>query len=175
MAEGSAADGKTTGKTRALFVYDFVDVSCPLDVARQWCSGDGRRLGPLASAAGQDAAALLMRIGPSWAAGRLSREVQVNLGWCRQRGEGVAVSMKWEAVHFPSLFPVLEGDLEFAPLGGPQCRMILSASYVAPLGELGRRLDKALLHRVAESTVRSFLVRLATALEADQVLPQGFT
>lgn len=83
--------------------------------------------------------------------------------------------MKWEAVHFPSLFPVLEGDLEFAPLGGPQCRMILSASYVAPLGELGRRLDKALLHRVAESTVRSFLVRLATALEADRVLPQSFT
>jgi hypothetical protein len=160
-------------KPRALFVYDFVDVAIPIDVARQWCAGDGRRLAPLASSAGEDAEALLVRIGPPWAAGRLSRDAQVTLGSCRDRGDGVAVSIRWEAAQHASFFPVLEGDLEFAPLGpstGPsaasQCRMILSASYVAPLGELGRRLDQAVLHRVAESTVRSFLHRMAAALEA---------
>jgi hypothetical protein len=47
--------------------------------------------------------------------------------------------------------------------------LILSASYVPPLGELGWRLDRALLHRVAESTVRSFLLRLAASLEARQM------
>ena len=43
-------------------------------------------------------------------------------------------------------------------------RLTLSASYVPPFGELGARLDRALLHRVAVSTVRSFLVRVAASL-----------
>lgn len=153
-------------KERALFVHDFVDVGRPIEVAEDWCHGDGSRLEPLASAAGQDAHELLVRIGPSWASGRISRDVRVALGACRERGAGLAVSIRWEAVQFPGLFPVLDGDLEFAPIGPSECRVILSASYVAPLGELGRRLDRAVLHRVAESTVRSFLVRLAATLES---------
>lgn len=147
-----------------LFVHDFVDVACPIEVARDWFSADGGRLDPLAEGAARDADELLMRIGPSWASGRLSREVRVSVGAYRERGAGLAISIKWEAVHLPMLFPVLDGDLEFAPVGPSHCRVIMSASYVAPLGELGRRLDRALLHRVAESTVRSFLVRLAETL-----------
>jgi hypothetical protein len=155
-------------KERALFVHDFVDVARPIEVAEDWCHGDGSRLEPLASEAGRDANELLMRIGPAWASGRISRDVRVALGACRERGAGLAVSIRWEAVQFPGLFPVLDGDLEFAPIGPSQCRVILSASYVAPLGELGRRLDRAILHRVAESTVRSFLVRLAAILEGTE-------
>ncbi|HMK97435.1 MAG TPA: hypothetical protein VK425_07805, partial [Acidimicrobiales bacterium] len=78
------------------------------------------------------------------------------------------LSIKWQAAERPALFPVLEGDLELVPLGADRSRLILSASYVPPLGELGRRLDRAVLHRVAESTVRSFLRRLASSLEADR-------
>lgn len=148
----------------SLFVHDFVDVSCPIEVAQQWCHGDGKRLEPLAISAGADANELLVKMGPSWAFGALSKEVRVTLGTCRERGTGIAVSIRWLAAQLPTLFPVLDGDLEFAPIGPSQVRVILSASYVAPLGELGRRLDRALLHRVAESTVRSFLVRLAQSL-----------
>ena len=151
---------------RTLFIYDFVDLALPLEAARGSFATGGKSLGPLACAASQDAKDLLVRIGPSGVARRLSRQVRVELGAPRDRGEGVVVPMRWEAAKLPSLFPVLDGDLEFAPLGPSQCRMILSASYVAPLGELGRRLDRAILHRVAESTVRSFLMRLAAALEA---------
>ena len=147
-----------------LFVHDFVDVACPIEVAQEWCRGDGRRLEPLAASAGRDADELLVRMGPSWVFGALTKDVRVTLGACRERGAGLAVSIRWVAAQLPALFPVLDGDLEFAPIGPSQIRVILSASYVAPLGEFGRRLDRALLHRVAESTVRSFLVRLADSL-----------
>ena len=167
-ALGMGETGAEGEKERALFIQDFVDVGQPIEAAEGWCHGDGSRLEPLASAAGEDAHELLVRIGPSWASGRLSRDVRVALGACRERGAGRAVSIRWEAMQFSGLFPVLDGDLEFAPIGPSQCRIILSASYVAPLGELGRRLDRAVLHRVAESTVRSFLVRLAATLESTE-------
>jgi hypothetical protein len=48
------------------------------------------------------------------------------------------------------------------------CRIALSASYLTPLGELGRRLDRAVLHHVARSTVRSFLSRLATSVRSEE-------
>jgi hypothetical protein len=63
------------------------------------------------------------------------------------------------------IFPMLDGDLELAPLGSERCRLTLSASYMPPFGDVGRALDRALLHRVAQSTVRSFLARVAMSLE----------
>jgi hypothetical protein len=63
---------------------------------------------------------------------------------------------------------MLSGDLELAPLEPHSCRLTLAASYIPPLGDLGRALDRALLHRIAQSTVRSFLAREATILEADE-------
>ncbi len=117
---------------------------------------------------------MLLRIGPSWAAGLLTHEVQVTLGPSRQRGSSIVVPIEWEAVGSAALFPVLSGDLEISPLGLDQSRIALSASYVPPLGELGRRLDRAIMHRAAASTVRSFLHRLAASLEpsgAESALP----
>jgi hypothetical protein len=157
---------------RVLFLYDFVDITRPFEALSELCRGDGSWLGSLASAAREDGEALLMRIGPSWVPRCVSREVRVTLGACRERETGLAASIRWEAVGLPSFFPVLEGDLKLAPLGPYDCRLILSASYVPPLGELGWRLDRALLHRVAESTVRSFLLRLAASLEAGQMPPE---
>jgi hypothetical protein len=116
---------------------------------------------------------MLMRIGPSWAAGVLARRVRIRLGRVHERGSTTVVPIGWESAVHPSLFPVLSGDLEITPLGEDTCRIGLSASYLTPLGELGRRLDRAVLHHVAQSTVRSFLGRLASSLEPEKERPQG--
>jgi hypothetical protein len=63
------------------------------------------------------------------------------------------------------LFPRLETDLEIAPLGAAITQITLRGRYEPPLGRPGRLLDEALLHRVAEATARSFLKRLAQAIE----------
>lgn len=152
-------------KRRALFVEDFVDVASRIDaVCLALLSGDGW-LEPLAGAAEEEGATLLMRIGPAWAPECLQREVRAQLGACRPRGEGFVLWLRWEETEHPALFPVLDGDLEVAPVGDGQTRITLSASYVPPLGLVGRGLDRALLHRLAQSTVRSFLTRVRAALE----------
>jgi hypothetical protein len=61
---------------------------------------------------------------------------------------------------------LLDGDLELAPLGPDQCRISLAATYTPALGRFGVQVDRALLHRVAASTVRSFLTQLASKLQS---------
>lgn len=154
----------TLSRRRALLIQDFADVDRPLESVRGRFVGDGRWLAPLADAANDEGESLRIRIGPDWASGRMTHQVQVHLGPPHQRGDAIVVPISWEAVGLRSLFPMLDGDVELAPLGEQRCRLTLSASYVPPLGELGARLDAALLHRVAASTVRSFLARLAASL-----------
>jgi hypothetical protein len=60
---------------------------------------------------------------------------------------------------------MLEGDLEVAPLDPQRFRVTLTASYVPPFGEVGRRLDDVLMNRIAHSTARAFLDRVADHLE----------
>ena len=95
----------------------------------------------------------------------MTTDVRVTLGQPRDRGDALVVPLAWDPSGFARFLPGLEGDVELAPLGPSQCRLTLSCSYVPPFGELGRQLDRALLHRVAQSTLRSFLARVARSIE----------
>ena len=64
---------------------------------------------------------------------------------------------------------MLDGNLEVVPLGPERCRVVLTAAYRPPFERAGQLLDQAFLHRVAESTVRSFLTQLACTVETDVV------
>jgi len=151
----------------AIFLEDFADIARPIEAARGYFVGDGQWLAPLASAAEEYGETLQLRVGPGWAPARVAREVLVTLGSPHDRGDALVVPIAWEPSELPALFPSLEGDIALAPRGPDRCRLTLSASYVPPLGELGRRLDRVLLHRVARSTVRSFLTRVVRSLEGE--------
>lgn len=153
------------GRTGLVLLQDFIDLPRSLELVRTGISNDDRWLVPLAREAEEDGEALLSRIGPGVGPRRLSREVSIELGGWRARGEGIAVSVRWGAVEAGRLFPAFDGDLELAPLGPELCRLVLMGSYTPPFGTLGRALDRALLHRVAESTARTFLVKLAQHFE----------
>lgn len=153
------------GRPGLVLLRDFIDLPRSLELVSAGINNDDRWLVPLAREAEEDGEALLSRIGPGVGSGRLSREVGIALGGWRARGEGIAVSVRWGAVEAGRLFPVFDGDLELAPLGPGSCRLVLMGSYTPPFGTLGWALDRALLHRVAESTARAFLVKLAQHLE----------
>ena len=155
----------TAVRRQRIFVEDFIDVARPLSTVRRRCARAGVWITDLAAAAEEDGETLRLQIGPTWAGGRVTREVEVDLGPMRERGEGFVVPLTWKATGLANFFPVLQGDLELAPLGSDHCRVTLSASYLPPFGDLGRTLDRALLHRVAQSTLRSFLARVAASLD----------
>lgn len=154
-----------------MLVEHSAEVGRPMEEIGSWCSSDSTWLEPLASAATSDGEACL-RVGPPWAGGRMGREVKFTVGACRTRGEATAVSVRWEAATLPALFPVLEADIEVRPLDEKRCLVTLCGSYMPPLGGLGLALDGAVLHLLAESTVSSFVDRLAASLERGESVAQ---
>lgn len=150
-----------------LFLQDFVDLAQPIGLIRPRFTGDGRWLTPLARAAQDEGESLRLRIGPDLASERITREVDVRVLGLREREDSLVLSLSWEATDLRRLFPVLDGDLELSPLGPDESRLVLSATYKPPLGAVGRVLDSVLFHRIAESTVRSFLRQVASSLEDD--------
>jgi hypothetical protein len=58
----------------------------------------------------------------------------------------------------------MEADLEVASLGPSATQLAISARYSPPLGIVGRMLDRAVLHRVAEATIKDFLDHLGSIL-----------
>jgi len=150
---------------RAILIQDFADVALPLRAIRGRFLDTADWLAPLASAAQDEGESVILRVGPAWAPEGVTREVRVSLGLVHFRNEALVIPLSWESVGLRSLFPVLDGQVEVAPLGDDSSRLTFSGSYTPPGGGLGARLDRALLHRVATSTVRSFLNNVAASLQ----------
>lgn len=96
---------------------------------------------------------------------RLDKRVEIALGEPLRIPTKTILPMTWRATGVEGLFPSLEADLEVASLGPSRTQLSISARYRPPMGALGRALDRALLHRVAEATAKDFLDRVAEAVQ----------
>lgn len=97
---------------------------------------------------------------------RVSKHVEVKIGEPVMGTERTWIPITWRATGPTGLFPVLDAELELASLGARLTQLSISARYQPPLGLVGRTMDKALLSRVAEATIKDFIDRLASAIEA---------
>lgn len=109
---------------------------------------------------------LLAEIGFPIDGHRLSKNVEIDVGEPITSPSRTWIPISWRATGASALFPVLDGDLELAPLGTELTQLSLNGRYQPPLGMLGKTIDKALLSRVAEATIKDFVDRLARAIEA---------
>ena len=111
---GPMCSTKKGGWMRFL-LEDSVDVSCSFEAVRERFVGEEAWFAQLASAA-EDEGEALLKIGPSWASGRVAREVRVTLGPPRDRGVTLVLPISWQSSELPGLFPVLEGEVELLAL-----------------------------------------------------------
>ena len=95
---------------------------------------------------------------------RVARTVAIELGQPVHTAGKVVLPLRWTPTDAPGLFPALEADLEVAPLPPDRTQLAMSARYVPPLGPLGKAIDRAILYRVAEATLKDFLDRVGEAL-----------
>lgn len=95
---------------------------------------------------------------------RLARTVAIELGELVRMPSKTVVPLRWQATGAAGLFPALDADLEIAPLGPHRTQLAMSARYVPPLGALGRAIDRTMLFRVAEATLKDFLDRVGEAV-----------
>lgn len=150
---------------RQMLVFDFIHIPLPVAQVRDRLLRGVPNIWQEAAAAAYDEGEdLLSRVGPFGPVPGLSKAVSVQVSNARIRGEGVVVQLRWSASGPTELFPVMEADLEIAPLGANQSQLGFSGSYDPPLGSVGRQLDRLLLHQLAEATVRAMLRQLVEAL-----------
>ena len=74
------------------------------------------------------------------------------------------IPISWKATSIQKLFPAMNGKLEVAPSSREETRLTVSGMYEPPLGRLGEQLDEALMHHVAEGTVRELAEAIAAKL-----------
>jgi hypothetical protein len=149
-----------------MFVRAFTDVPAAFDVAEEallrapetWVPG-------LASDADFRGENLLAEVGVGPPGRRIDKRVEITMGRPMRFPSKTVVPVTWRATGPKGLFPELDGDLEIAPFGPSHSQLSLSARYTPPLGLAGKVVDRALLHRVAEATVKDFVERTAEALE----------
>lgn len=104
----------------------------------------------------------LTRVGP---APEFSKLVRVRFGEPARRGTVVTVPMRWEATGTTGgLFPVLDADLLLSGYGPDQTRLRLTGSYRPPFGRTGQALDHAVLHHLANASVRFLVSDMAVRL-----------
>lgn len=150
-----------------MLIQDFVYVDAPVDaVRRRLAAGAEAWLSPLAARAGTAGDTVRVRIGPAGGLPLLSRTARVTVGSTAEHGDYVVIPMTWQADGLDAAFPVLWADLEVAPIGEGETQLTLTGRYDPPLGSLGRTLDRLVLHRVAQASVRAFLEGVGAALEA---------
>jgi hypothetical protein len=147
-----------------VFVYYFAHIDRSFsDTERRLLEMTGG-LDGMAAAASRQGEDILARVGLGGEQARVAKTVRLSLGEpVRQPGTTV-IPIVWEATGVPALFPRMEADLVLADLGPGLSQLTLQGSYTPPLGFIGRALDKALLHRVAEASVKGFVDQVARAI-----------
>ena len=77
--------------------------------------------------------------------------------------------MRWEAAGVTGrLFSALDANITLTAEGDQAAAVTLTGVYRSPLGALGARMDRALLHHVATATVSSLLTSMGKALEGTE-------
>jgi hypothetical protein len=150
-----------------MLIQDFVQVKAPYQAVRdQLLERDPGWLADHATAAYADGEEILRTVSvPAGEPPLIRKRVHIDLGAPYERGEGTVLPLNWWASGAQRLFPTLDADLEVMPLGPDQVMLTLMGRYEPPLGAVGRRMDRLVLHLIAEASVRSFLRRTAANLE----------
>jgi len=153
-----------------MFVRYYLDIAASfhdvegaiLDDPETWVPG-------LLRAAEHRGQHLLAEVGFAVDTRRIDKQVQIELGAPIRTPSKTVLPMTWRATRPEGLFPHLDADIEVASLGADRTQLSISARYRAPMGALGRMLDRALLHRVAEATVKDFLDRVGEQVRTGEL------
>ncbi len=132
--------------------YDSVETALR-DGPQRWLPG-------FRSAGGRQTAELAY----AEAGGRIRRRIDIDVGPVQRFAYGVTVHVSWKAAQRAELYPELDGHLRAEPAGASGTALRFDARYVPPAGRLGATVDRALMHRVAQSSVDDFVDRIARLL-----------
>jgi hypothetical protein len=116
----------------------------------------------------------LARVGPLWTAPGMSRLVRVQFRDMVTHGDAAIWTLRWETIGpGGALFPVLDADITLSPAGEDAATLAVLGAYRPPLGALGAGLDRAIMHRIAQATIRNFTNRIGSAIMHPATSPEA--
>ena len=153
------------GILSGMFVRYFVEIPLPHEEVEAALLRDPDSWVPgFAQAAEEHGEALLAEVGFGGESLRVERTVAIELAQPIRVSSKMLLPLRWTAAKRATLFPALDADIEVAAIGPGRTQLSMSGRYDPPLGAVGRAIDRALLHRIAEATVKDFLDRVAGRL-----------
>jgi hypothetical protein len=158
---------------RTMLVSDFVQIDLPFETVREELVNSGPAwLGESMVAAYEEGEQLSLRVISSIGPIRVSKRVWAELGEPDVKPDRVTQPLRWRAAGTTGLFPAMVADLEFTPMGPAMTSISFMGRYVPPLGPLGREVDRMLLHRLAQASVRALLARVVARLGGGDAEPR---
>ena len=116
----------------------------------------------------------LARVGPWWTVPGMSRLVRVQFRDMVTHEDSAIWTLRWETIGAGgALFPVLDADITLSPADEDATTLAVSGAYRPPLGALGAGLDRAIMHRIAEATIRNFTNRIGSAIMHPATSPEA--
>ncbi len=152
-----------------MFVRYFLDLAVPFESVETSLLDDPEAWVPgLLRDAEDRGQRLLAEVGFAVETRRIDKEVEIHLGPPYRIPTKTLLPMTWRATGVERMFPQLDADIEVAALGAHRTQLSISARYRPPMGTVGRVLDRAMLHRVAEATIKDFLDGVADRIRAHE-------
>jgi hypothetical protein len=93
------------------------------------------------------------------------KRVVIELGEPVRTATWTLIPLTWKATFPKKLFPEMTGRIELAPTDDKLTRLTVSGMYEPPLGRIGEQLDEAVMHTVADGTVKELAESIADRLE----------
>jgi hypothetical protein len=148
-----------------MFVRCFVELAAPYADVDTALTTEGQAWLPgLAASAGERGERRMAEVGFGKAF-RVGRDVLVTVGEPARMEFKTLQPISWRPAHAEALLPAMDAEIEVAPMGAERTQLAMTARYTPPFGLVGRVADRALLHRVAEATIKDFLDRITARIE----------
>ena len=150
-----------------MFIYYYVQIGKPVTAVAPRFRSFFANFGVWAESAYREGEDMRASISIGKSPATVAKTVRMRVGDpVTEEGE-TSVPVVWEATGATSLFPKMEGSLILAAIGPDHTQLAFRGTYEPPLGALGRALDKVLMHRLAESSVKGFVDRIGAALQSE--------
>jgi len=94
----------------------------------------------------------------------IRKKVVVEVGQPVKTSSWASIPLNWKATFPEKLFPAMTGKVELAPVDQGVTKLTVSGMYEPPLGAVGRQIDEALMHGIAEATVKELADSIANRL-----------
>lgn len=142
-----------------MFIYYFVIVDLPFEQVEPAVLQALPGLAGWADDAYRDGEHIRTRVGSEMVA----KTVELTVAEPSRGAIETWIPIEWCATGAPSLFPRMQAEIVVAGIGPDTTQLALRGNYQPPLGRMGEALDRVLLHRIAESSVKRFVDHIAAA------------